>query len=123
MLAWWAASIVGRTFGIPISAGVLGLLAVLALLFSGVLKANSLEGGATWLLDEIVLFFIPCVVSVVDYFDLLRQQGVQLVLAVGAGTVLVMASTALAVHLGCRVEAWIACLRDKSGCAVKAERP
>lgn len=89
---------------LPLAPGVVGLLTVLALLFSGIVKVEWIKGGANWLLSELVLFFIPSVVAVVKYFDLFRREGVQLVLAIAVGTLLVMAATALAVHVGRRLE-------------------
>lgn len=104
---WLAAAALARVAGLDISPGVIGLLAVLALLLSGRARADWIEDGAQWLLGELVLFFIPCVVAVMQYGALFRREGVQIVLAVALGTVLVMAATALAVHLGCRLEQWL----------------
>lgn len=110
---WWAADWLTRTLGWSISPGVLGLLAVLALLLSGKAPVGWVKDGADWMLGELVLFFIPCVVAVVNYVPLFRAEGVQLTIAVVAGTVLVMAATALAVHAGCRLERRIAAWRGK----------
>ncbi|ARP90680.1 hypothetical protein CAL14_10500 [Bordetella genomosp. 9] len=93
---------------LPLAPGVVGLLAVLALLLSGAVRVEWIKGGANWMLNELVLFFIPSVVAVVKYSDLFRREGVQLVLAIGFGTLLVMAATALAVHAGRRLEDWLA---------------
>jgi holin-like protein len=108
VLVWLGASTLTETFALPISAGALGLLAVLALLLSGAVKVNWLKGGADLILNELVLFFIPCVVAVIKYADLFRAEGVQLVFSVTLGTILVMASTALAVHAGCWLEKQLA---------------
>lgn len=105
---WFAADWLTRAMGWSISPGVLGLLAVLALLLSGKAEVGWVKDGADWLLGELVLFFIPCVVAVVNYLPLFRTEGVQLTIAVTVGTVLVMAATALAVHAGCRLERRVA---------------
>src|SRR5262249_55321642 len=60
---WWSASALTHTTGLALSPGVIGLLAVLALLLSGRVEARWIEDGAQWLLGELVLFFIPCVVA------------------------------------------------------------
>jgi len=104
VFAFAAAAQLTTLLHLPLAPGVVGLLAVLALLFSGIVKVEWIKGGANWLLSELVLFFIPSVVAVVKYFDLFRREGVQLVLAIAVGTLLVMAATALAVHLGRRLE-------------------
>ena len=65
------------------------------LLGSGVLKVGMVEKGAKWALGELVFFFIPIMVSVLQYRDLLVSQGGQLALTIAVGTALVMVSTAL----------------------------
>lgn len=87
------------------------MLAVLGLLLSGKADVGWVKSGSDWLLGELVLFFIPCVVAVVNYLPLFRAEGVQLTIAIGVGTILVMAATALAVHAGCRLERRIAQMR------------
>lgn len=109
---WLVAAALARVAGLAISPGVIGLLALLALLLSGRARPDWIEDGAQWLLGELVLFFIPCVVAVMQYGALFRREGVQIVLAVALGTVLVMAATALAVHLGCRLEQWLQARRE-----------
>ena len=104
MLVWWCASWLVTRLSLPISAGVAGLLLVLLLLLSGVLKVDRIGHGARLLLGELVLFFIPCVVSVVQHGRLFRDHGVALVSAVVIGTLLVMVTTALTVHLACALE-------------------
>jgi len=86
------------------SAGVIGLILVLVLLFSGRGTVAWFADGANWLLGELTLFFIPCVVAVVKYSALFKAQGLQLVFVIAVGTVMVMISTAWAVHLACRLE-------------------
>ena len=51
--------------------------------------------GAKWALGELVFFFIPIMVSVLQYQDLLMSEGWQLILTIAVGTALVMISTAL----------------------------
>ncbi|SDP39362.1 Putative effector of murein hydrolase LrgA, UPF0299 family [Ralstonia sp. 25mfcol4.1] len=115
MLAiWFAADWLTRTLGWSMSPGVVGLLAVLGLLLSGKADVGWVKDGADWLLGELVLFFIPCVVAVVNYLPLFRSEGVQLTIAVAVGTILVMAATALAVHAGCRLERKIRRLHGQS---------
>ncbi|ALM86284.1 CidA/LrgA family protein [Bordetella sp. N] len=104
VVAFAAAAQLTEWLRLPLAPGVVGLLTVLALLFSGIVKVEWIKGGANWLLNELVLFFIPSVVAVVKYFDLFRREGLQLVLAIALGTLLVMAATALAVHAGRRLE-------------------
>ncbi|OZI37659.1 hypothetical protein CAL29_04500 [Bordetella genomosp. 10] len=104
VLAFAAAAWLTALLKLPLAPGVVGLLTVLGLLLAGIVRIEWIKGGANWMLNELVLFFIPSVVAVVKYFDLFRREGVQLVLAIAVGTLLVMAATALAVHAGRRLE-------------------
>ncbi|AKM30786.1 Holin-like protein CidA [Pandoraea faecigallinarum] len=99
-----AADAASRHFHLPLPGGVLGLLVVVALLMSGVLKTEKIKRGADWFLAEMILFFVPLVAAVMQYSDLLRKEGLQLLAVIGVGTALVMISTALAVDFACRTE-------------------
>ena len=83
---------------LPVSSGVLGLFLMLALLGLGVIKTGMVERGAKWVLGELVFFFIPIMVSVLQYRDLLLSEGWRLVLTIAVGTALVMISTALTLN-------------------------
>lgn len=90
---WVAADYCGRKLGIKIPGAVLGMGAVLALLFSGIVKTRHIGLGADFLLAEMLLFFMPAFVAAMTYFGLFASQGLRLVAAVGLGTVAVMAGT------------------------------
>ena len=101
---WGVAEIIHRATGLPLSSGVLGLFILLGLLLSGVLKVGMVGGGAKWVLGELVFFFIPIMVSVVQYKDLLLDEGWQLLLTIGSGTALVMLSTAFTLNYCYRLQ-------------------
>ena len=67
----------------------------LALLGLGIIRPGMVGRGAKWALGELVFFFIPIMVSVLQYQDLLMSEGWQLILTIAVGTALVMISTAL----------------------------
>jgi holin-like protein len=94
VLVWVAADFLGHKFGCRMPASVTGMIAVLILLFSGVLKPHFLRAGAHRLHAEMLLFFVPAVVAIMNYAGLLAAQGLRLVGAIGLGTALVMAGTA-----------------------------
>lgn len=95
---WAVAEWLRRISGFPLSSGILGLLLMLALLFGRVLKVEMVAAGSKWLLGELVFFFIPIMVSVLQYRQLLAAQGWRIVLTIVVGTALVMISTALTLH-------------------------
>jgi len=104
VIIWWVASVIQHTLNLPVSAGVIGLLLVLALL-SGLFKLQWIKTGSDFILGELVLLFIPCVVGIIKYKELFLTQGWQLILAVFIGTICVMLATAYSVYLGFKLEA------------------
>ena len=102
MAIWWGVSAVSVRIGWP--ANLVGIVLMLALSASGVVRPDWIRRGADWLLAEMLLFFVPVVVSVVQYPDLLLHSGLKLVVVVVGGTVLVLAATSLAVDRMYRLE-------------------
>ncbi|MEX5351557.1 CidA/LrgA family protein [Pseudomonas juntendi] len=88
--------------GWPIPGGVMGLALLLLLFAFGVLKPSMLQLGAGWLMAEMLLFFIPALMSLLDYGSLLRSEGWRILLVIAMSTVLVMVVTAVTVELVCR---------------------
>ena len=105
ILIWWLGSFIQQSLNLPISAGVIGLLLLTAALISGVFKLEWVKQGSDLLLAELVLFFVPIVVGLIKYKELLLTQGWQLAIAVIAGTICVMVCTAYCVFWGFKLEA------------------
>ena len=101
---WWISALIQQYFHLPISAGVIGLILLLLALMSGMMKLMWIKSGADFILAELVLMFIPCVVGLVKYKQLFITQGWQLILAVVLGTLCVMVMTAYSVHFGFKLE-------------------
>ena len=101
---WWISALIQQYFHLPISAGVIGLILLLIALMSGIMKLMWIKSGADFILAELVLMFIPCVVGLVKYKQLFITQGWQLILAVVLGTLCVMVMTAYSVHFGFKLE-------------------
>jgi len=102
---WWGADWAARRWVPDIPGSVFGLFLAVILLGSGVLPRSWIEHGARWLLAEMLLFFIPAVVAIVKYPDLVLCYGLPILVIVVFGTLLVMVVTAVAVDLAMRVEA------------------
>ncbi len=93
-LLWFIADVLVRTFSLPIPANLTGLLLLLALIYTRVVNVEWFRRGATWLLAEMLLFFVPAVVAVVNYQDLLKHDGLKIMAVLLVSTVLVIAATA-----------------------------
>ncbi|MGK5055544.1 CidA/LrgA family protein [Janthinobacterium sp. LB2P49] len=102
--AWWLADEAASALHLPFSGGVVGLFVLVALLLAGWVRPAAIELGANWLLANMLLFFIPLVVSVVQFTQLLKSQGLMLFVNIGLGFASVMLATALTVEWVCRYE-------------------
>ncbi|MGL5389969.1 MAG: CidA/LrgA family protein [Shewanella sp.] len=85
MLVLWAQ--------LPIPASVLGLGILLILLSTGLLPEGAVQLGATWLIGELLLFFIPPVISIIQYDHLFADYGANILLTLVLGSGCVMVGT------------------------------
>ncbi|WP_429315277.1 CidA/LrgA family protein [Paraburkholderia sp. GAS448] len=108
---WYVADLLVRRLGLPVPGGVVGLAALLALLFCGGLPSRWIKAGADWLLSDMLLFFIPAAVAAVQYGGLFKEDGWRLALVVVAGTLMVMVAVAFAVEQAARLERRLALRR------------
>ncbi|MBZ2172134.1 CidA/LrgA family protein [Nitratidesulfovibrio sp. SRB-5] len=100
---WLAGEAVARYAHLPVPGGVVGLLLVLLLLSTGTVNAVDLQRGARWLMAEMLLFFVPAVLAVLDHREFLSLLGLKLLAVVLLGTLTVMGGTALVVDVCCRM--------------------
>lgn len=80
---------------LPVPGSILGIIVMFILLETGILKLKWIEIGASWLLAELLLFFIPAAVGVMKYFPMLQSDGVRILIVVICSTFIVMASSGL----------------------------
>ncbi|CAD5198583.1 CidA/LrgA family protein [Pseudomonas sp. FEN] len=86
----------------PIPGGVIGLALLLLAFATGWVKPATLQRGAGLLMAEMLLFFIPALMSLLDYGAMVRQDGWRILLVIGASTLAVMLATAFTVEFVCR---------------------
>jgi len=90
-----AMNYIAKWLHLPIPGTILGIIVLFILLKTNVIKLSWIEQGANWLLAELLLFFIPAAVGVMNYMSLLEQDGIRILLVVISSTVIVMASSGL----------------------------
>ena len=103
-VVWGSADILKKLFNLPMSSGIVGLFLMLGLLLTGVIKLNWVNVGAKFILGELVLLFIPLMMSITQYQQLFFAKGWQLMITIVVSTALVMLSSALTFMLGNRVK-------------------
>ena len=87
---------------LPIPCGVVGMALLLLAFALGWIKPAALQLGAGVLMAEMLLFFIPALMSLLDYGALVRDEGWRILLVIGISTLLVMVVTAFTVEAVCR---------------------
>ena len=90
LVVWGCAYVLQKLLSLPVASGVLGFFLLLFLLEMKWLKLAHVEQGANLLLGELLLFFIPPVVGVIQYQDLLIVSGWKILLVILISTALVM---------------------------------
>jgi holin-like protein len=104
VVVWIAAEQVVRLGGLPVPAAVIGLFVVLALLGVGALPERFVAAGASRLLGDMLLFFIPPLIAAIQYWPLLRSHGIRMLAAIVLGTLAVLVGTALVTERALRWE-------------------
>jgi holin-like protein len=89
---------------LPLPANVVGMFMLLLLIMSGILPLKWVKAGSRWLLAEMLLFFVPAVVAVVNYAQLLMIEGWKIFLVIGISTLLTLGATAVVVDKVYRLE-------------------
>ena len=105
LAVWGCAYVLQKLLNLPVAPGVLGFFLLLFLLEMKWLKLASIEYGANLILAELLLFFIPPVVGVIQYQDLLLVSGWKILLVILISTALVMMVSVYTVRLFLKYEA------------------
>lgn len=91
-------------FHLPLPANLIGMLLMLALIACRILPLAWVRAGARWLLAEMLLFFVPAVVAVVNYSQLLLVEGWRIFAVIALSTLMVLGATAWVVDKVYRFE-------------------
>ena len=95
---------IALAFNLPIPGSVLGMGILFLLLIFEWVPEHMLRVGAAWLIGDLLLFFIPPVISVIKYEGLLEHYGLKLILTLVLGTAIVMVSTGFVVDRLFKIE-------------------
>ena len=80
------------------------LVLMLTLILCRALPLSWVRAGARWLLAEMLLFFVPAVVAVVNYAQLLMVDGWRIFAVIALSTLMVLGATAWVVDKVYRFE-------------------
>ena len=88
---------------LPVPGSIAGMFLLLAALMTGKIPASAFASGADWLLREMLLFFVPVVLVVLNHREFFGWIGLKILFAILLGTFVVMVSTAFTVDLWWRL--------------------
>ena len=89
---------------LPLPANLVGMVLMLTLILCRALPLSWVRAGARWLLAEMLLFFVPAVVAVVNYAQLLMVDGWRIFAVIALSTLMVLGATAWVVDKVYRFE-------------------
>ena len=88
-------NLITKYLHLPIPGSIVGLIILFLMLQFKVVKVEWVETGASWLLADLLLFFIPAAVGVVNYQQVIGSQMGKLFIVILLSTITVMAFTGL----------------------------
>ena len=101
---WAIGARIAQLTHLPVPGGLVGLALLLTLLASRRISVASLRRGANWLLAEMLLFFIPAILAVLNHPEFWGWLGLKILAVILVGTGTVMVVTALTVEWYCRIK-------------------
>lgn len=84
---------VSNFFSIPLPGSIIGLVLLFICLKLHIIKLQWIDAGASFLTGELLLFFVPAAVGIVQYEDIFGIIGIKLIIVIICSTMVVMAST------------------------------
>lgn len=101
---WWLGQSLAHLARVPLPGALIGLTLLLLTLATGRISLLSARRGAQCFLADMLLFFVPAVLAVMEHGEFLGWLGVKVLVVVLGGTLAVMTVTALTVEA---CQSWI----------------
>ena len=95
----WISQIIEKLLPFSFPASVIGMILLFILLCVHILKVDNIREKSDFLLENMAFFFIPAGVSIINYFDVLKNWVVQLIVICVVSTVVTFAVTAYSMKL------------------------
>ena len=98
LLILWVGNLIQSFFALALPGNVLGMIILLLLLISNILKLNAIEKISTTLLDHLTFLFIPSAVGIITVLYLFKGNIISLLLIVFISFFVIMITTGLTVQ-------------------------
>lgn len=89
----FAGVIIQNIFNLPLPGTILGMLILFVLLWTKVLKVESIEKVCDFLILNMIIFFLPPAVELLEYMALLKTGFLKIIILLVATTVITMIVT------------------------------
>ena len=96
---WIIGEVISRALNLPIPGAIIGMVLALLALASHKLSILSMKRGADWLIAEMLLFFVPAVLALLNHKEFIGLLGIKILVVILGGTFVVMSITALTIDL------------------------
>ncbi len=93
------ASIVVSLFNLPLSISVVGILILLVLLLTKVIKESQIQTTSDFLSEHLLFFYIPSAVAIIDEFHYVSSNIAPFIFMCFLCTILIMIATSVTAQL------------------------
>lgn len=93
----WLSQVIEYWLPFEFPASVIGMVFLFICLITGILKVEHIQEKSNFLLANMTFFFIPAGVNMINYFDLLKHNIVQIAVISIVSTIITFAVTAYSV--------------------------
>lgn len=95
----WLSQVLAAGLPFDFPASVIGMIVLFLCLMTGILKIEHIQEKADFLLGNMAFFFVPAGVSIMNYFDILKDSLIPFLVICIVSTVVTFAVTAYSVKL------------------------
>lgn len=103
---YFVSEFISKSLHLPIPGNILGMLILLFLLCTKVVKVEMIDKVSTFLLDHLAFFFIPAGVGIITAYNVLRGNAIKLLIVAIVSTFIIMAISGVVVQ-------WVINLNEK----------
>lgn len=95
--------IISLLLPVSLPSSIIGMLLLLLLLLLKVIKKEQIQKASGFLLTNLPFFFVPAVVGLINYLDILKANAVKMLIVVFVSMVATFGATVFAVRLTIRL--------------------
>ncbi len=94
---------ISKVFSLSLPGSVIGMLFLLALLLTKIIRLEQIELVSNFFLDNLAFFFLPAGVGIISAFSLLKGNTFKIIFIIVISTLVVLITTALTIELSIKI--------------------